>query len=611
MCGINGTLGEREAIVSAMNLAIAHRGPDQTGVRVFSGVTIGMDRLSIIDLSENGRQPMMTVDGRFAIVFNGEIYNFRELKKELESLGHTFHGNSDTEVLLEGYAQWGSGVVSRLRGMWGFAVVDKKANTLFLSRDPFGIKPLYFYDDGVTQAFSSEIRGLLAHKEVVRHINTQALNDLLMLGYIVAPDTILKHVTAFLPGESRTIHLNDRRTERNIERLPSEDSAPPSDDELLKVLTDSVAHHLIADVPVGLFFSGGIDSSLLASVLTDMGVKMTGYHIAIEGKSDTTYAREIAKSCGIRMIERYVSPNDTSALMEEMFLHMDEPIGDSSLLPTYLVSELAKKDVKVVLSGEGGDELFGGYARSRRLGGLTADLAELGSTSPLRSALRGLTQFLPTRGVFLRAAQSALRRGESFRGDPLGTYLAEIALPGVLGNEWTIRERFLARVKDRETPDGALAIDRLMYLPDNLLLKIDMATMAHSIEGRVPFLDREVFRLVGGAPLSWKRERNFSKAPLRRLLAKHVPVHLIDRPKQGFSFPVSRYLSGSGGRERLKNAQVWAKDIPAGVINPTLLGLIKNLSVERDPYLFSTLSHSAYALVALHAFVQKHQLKFS
>jgi len=607
MCGINGILANDQKTVEAMNETTRHRGPDQTGVRAFSGVTIGNNRLAIIDLSPLGTQPLSTPDGRYTIVFNGEIYNYRELRRELEALGEHFVGNSDTEVLLHGFARYGKDVTSRLRGMWGFAVYDAISQTVTLSRDPFGIKPLYVYDDGKTTAFSSEIRGLLSIPTVSRAINPRAVSDILEIGYIVAPSTILTHARAVLPGETIVFDLSTKTHTSEVMKLDAPTRDAPSVDELEWVLRDSIKHHIIADVPVGLFFSGGIDSSILAQGLSSLGVPMTGYHISIGGKSDTTYAKAIAEIFHIPMKERVVDPASVASLFEGVFEKMDQPLADSSLLPTLLVSELAKGEVKVVLSGEGGDELFAGYARARRLAGLQGDISRLGHSSPLRRLLQKGLETLPLSGGLFRHTQSALRRVDALANDPLGLYVGEMGLFGGAGADGEFRTRASQRLSAREIVDGPLALDRHLYLPDDLLLKIDTATMAHSIEGRVPFLDKEVFHLVGGAPLSWKEEAGVSKAPLRRLLKKNVPAEIIDRPKQGFSLPVSHYLSHEG-KERVEEAMHWYLDT-YGERQPLFARTFRTLLKEgTTSNLFSTLSYSLYGLVVLHAFVRTHRL---
>jgi asparagine synthase (glutamine-hydrolysing) len=491
--------------------------------------------------------------------------------------------------------------------MWGFAVYDSMGQTLTLSRDPFGIKPLYLYDDGTTIAFSSEIRGLLSIPTISRAIDPRAVSDILELGYIVAPTTILAHARAVFPGETIVFDLSTKTQKSEVMKLDAPRRDAPSDDELAGVLRDSIKHHIIADVPVGLFFSGGIDSSILAQGLSSLGVPMTGYHISIGGKSDTAYAKAIADIFHIPMKERVVDPASVASLFESVFTRMDQPLADSSLLPTLLVSELAKGEVKVVLSGEGGDELFAGYARARRLAGLHGDITRLGSSSVLRRILQKGLETLPPSGPLFRYTQSTLRRFDAYANDPLGLYVGEVGLFGGVGADTEFRTRASQRLSLREMTDGPLALDRHFYLPDDLLLKIDTATMAHSIEGRVPFLDKEVFRIVGGAPLSWKEEAGVSKAPLRRLLKKNVPAEIIDRPKQGFSLPVSHYLSHEG-KGRVEEAMHWYLDTYGethSLFAHTFRALVKEGTTSS---LFSALSYSLYGLVVLHAFVRTHRL---
>lgn len=561
MCGIAGLIekGAREEDARSMIAAMVHRGPDDSGVVSHARVALGMCRLSIIDLSPAGHQPMVSADGNFTLVFNGEIYNYLELKSELIALGAKFRSNSDTEVILEGYARWGRDVVGRLRGMWAFAIHDAARDEVFLCRDPFGIKPLYLYDDGATVAFSSEIKGILAHPRASRDMNPEAVKDLLLLGYILAPRTILQHACALLPGEEITILAETRHRESRIVPLsydPASAHTPPSDEELFALLEDSVRHHLIADVPVGLFYSGGIDSATLATILHRIGADLTAYHVALEGRSDTPYARSIAKALGVRMVEIPFTAADVPHALTKLFSVMDQPFADASLLPTLIVSERAARDVKVALAGEGGDELFAGYDRHGRMGGIAQDQNQMMAERSrfriwenLISRVSGLVHFLPK-------IQGALRFSAERRKDLVGMFFAETAITAGLVNEASARDAVVSRLSAREAPDGPLACDRLIYLPDDLLAKTDIATMAFSLEGRVPFLDRKVFSAIAASPLSWKRAGGISKAPLRRLLAQSFPRELIDRPKTGFSIPLSSYIFAHE-RERIHAAIEW------------------------------------------------------
>lgn len=607
MCGINGILGNNETAIKAMNQATAHRGPDQTNIALFPQCTLGHNRLSIVDLTETGAQPMTTQNGRYTIVYNGEVYNASVLKHELGQLGVTFRGGSDTEVILYAYEKWGPTCVDRFRGMWAFAIYDRDNNSLFLSRDQFGIKPLYIYRDQKTVAFSSEIRALLALPEVDRSIEKEAIKDLIFMGYIVAPKTILKHARSLLPGETVLINVADATEKSYISRLEAPTQANPSDEEFKKVLIDSVRHHLISDVPVGLFFSGGIDSSILALALKELDVQMTAFHIEVEGKTDTKYARAIAETFNINLKSLPLSSISPQNQLEDMLFLMDEPLGDSSLMPTMAVSKLASSEVKVVLGGEGGDELFGGYARAKRLAGLAADLRTSRSTQLIAAIIRSTFSLNPEYFP-LRYARGFLRRTETLRGDTLGLFLTETATSAGLVESHSIRDRIRTRLKERETPDRGLAFDRLIALPDELLLKTDTATMAYSIEGRVPFLDRELFRLIGGVEAKWKRSGKIGKLPLRNLLKTKLDKELVDRPKGGFSFSVSTFLLNYA-KENLQAALLWYKENYKGLIPAIDATIEQALTKGKLKEMLSILGYSYYAIFIIFDFVHRHKLK--
>lgn len=607
MCGINGIVGKDLAGIGLMNAKTAHRGPNETRSVSFPGLTLGHNRLSIVDLSPTGAQPMKTENGRLTIVFNGEIYNAPELKNELLKRGVTFRGTSDTEVLLYAYETWGKSVVEHLRGMWAFAIFDEDTRTLFLSRDPFGIKPLYIFEDKNTIAFSSEIRGLLALNDVPRTIDRRAVSDLIFQGYITAPTTILKNVHAFLPGENRIIHIDTKKTERFISTLDAPATDEPSDNQLEATLLDSVKHHLIADVPVGLFFSGGIDSAVLAVLLKKLNVPLQAFHIDVPGRSDSSFAKKIAAETHIELKTLSLSPEIVENLFENLIEKMDEPLGDSSLLPTLAVSRLAARDVKVVLSGEGGDELFGGYARAKRLAGLAADMHQSRLSRAFRSLLCTTFPLFPQHFP-LRAARGILRRLETIRGDTLGLFLTETGTAAGLINTRDLRERINVRMNERELTDRGLAFDRLISLPDKLLLKADTATMAYSIEGRVPFLDREIFKLVGGAPASWKRRGTIGKTPLRRFLKNHLAPGLVDRPKEGFSTPISRLLL-SHRKNELRESLHWFNDHFHGLLPAIDATVQLSLKKRKLEDMLPLVGYSYYAIFILASFARMHNLK--
>ena len=490
-------------------------------------------------------------------------------------------------------------MVERLRGMWAFCIRDSRTGEIFLSRDPFGIKPLYLYNDGKTSAFSSEIKGLLALPQIKREMDIEAVQELLLLGYIVAPKTILKYARALLPGEELILNAAGKEKSRFVRRLDFDSSRadkPPSDDELLGVLEDSVRHHLIADVPVGLFFSGGLDSTVLAMMLQRIGARLKAYHVAVERRADTPFARSIAERLGLDFTEISFSPDDASAYVDRFWQAQDQPFADASFLPTLAVSKRAAKEVKVVLSGEGGDELFAGYNRHRRLGGLIGDI-EKDKASRTEKSAQTLLRIFPSLASHLPKIRGVLRSSAYWMEDPAEAFIAETAIgSGVIGSQ-NARRAIHDRLGERERPDAGLALDRLIYLPDDLLAKIDVATMANSLEGRVPFLDREVFRLVGATPITWKRAEGVGKAPLRRLLKRALPADLIDRPKTGFSVPLSTYFLNQ--HDEIHEALTWYQKNYTGLA-PTLDSLLA-WGLARNEKMNELKSMSSYLLFAIYA----------
>lgn len=606
MCGINGIIGPHMDDLALMVEKTTHRGPDDTRTVSFPRISLGHNRLSIVDLTDTGAQPMTTRSGRFTIVFNGEIYNAEELRHDLELKGVTFRGKSDTEVLLYAYETWGESCTNRLRGMWAFAIYDTDNKTLFLSRDPFGIKPLYVYKNEHTFLFSSEIRGLLAHHDAPRHINDEGIRDMLFQGYITAPTTIISGVRALVPGECLTIHIDTLEEKHRIMHLDAPTTDEPRDEDLLDVLRDSVRHHLISDVPVGLFFSGGIDSTVIALLLKELDVSMKAFHITVPGRHDTEYAEHIAHMAHIDLHTQTLSPDMIPSRIDDVIQKMDEPLGDSSFLPTLAVAHLASQHVKVVLSGEGGDELFGGYPRARRLAGLAADIRLSRASRYYSLIMRHLFPVSPSHFP-LREMRGLLRRLETIRGDTLGLFLTETAPAAGLMNTSSLRARITKRVQERELTDRGLAFDRLILLPDELLLKADTATMAYSLEGRVPFLDRSVIKYVGGAPASWKRAKGVGKAPLRRFLKKHLPDNVIDRPKAGFSSPVSSLLY-THKRESLLDALRWYRSSYTGLV-PTIDATITHaLTRNQLKKMLSVVGYSYYSIFVLYHFIKMNKL---
>ncbi|HEV2859207.1 MAG TPA: asparagine synthase (glutamine-hydrolyzing) [Solirubrobacterales bacterium] len=562
MCGICGLVaGERERApdqeaLARMSGRLIHRGPDDDGLFCEGPVALAARRLSIIDLA-GGHQPIANEDGSCVVVQNGEIYNYRELKRELEGRGHRFATDCDTEVLVHGYEEWGDAFAEHLRGMFAIALWDKRRQRLLLVRDRFGIKPLYYrhLDGGLS--FASELKAMLEQPGFSREIDPQAVAAYLAFNSIPAPLTIFKQARKLPPGhllawEGGEVAL--RRYARPGPPAAGEARSGSAEElaaELREVLDDSVRAHLVADVPVGVLLSGGVDSgglAALASKHVDEPLRTFSIGFEEEGFNELSRARLVAERYGTDHHELILRP-DAVELLPKLVEAFDEPFGDSSALPTYLVSELAVSEVKVALSGEGGDELFGGYYTyvadllARRVGRLAALARPLAEALPSRTdrvgfdykakrfaraaALPPLERHHGWKEIFSAQARADLAGPSAAAWDPLDLYRQRYAE--------TAGAEPLARMQD---------VDLGIYLVDDLLVKTDRLSMAHSLELRVPFLDPKVAEFAFALPTRLKVRGLAKKRLLRAALEPLLPREIIHGRKQGFSIPIAAWLRG-------------------------------------------------------------------
>ncbi|HUJ52603.1 MAG TPA: asparagine synthase (glutamine-hydrolyzing) [Steroidobacteraceae bacterium] len=588
MCGIAGVYAPQNRLnadlVIPMLASMAHRGPDDRGVQVLSEgeLVLGHLRLSILDLSAQGHQPMSTPDGSISIVYNGEVYNFREIRSQLQGSGWSFHSDSDTEVILAAYHTWGLGAVDRFRGMFAFALWDDRSKRLHLCRDRFGVKPLYFSIRNGRLAFASEMKGLISGGYTLRTPDPAAVAEYLQYGYTCAPRSIFADVHTVQPGTVCTVDTRLNVVEHRYWSAADLYASAPAaalrhelselrEEELLErvehALQTAFSYRMVADVPVGVFLSGGIDSSLVATLLVRRaGFKLKTFTIGFAGSEfdESRYARAVADALGAEHIEFPVSAQAVLDTVSEVVDIADEPIGDSSLIPTLMVSRLARPHVKVALSADGADELFGGYARYAYCGNFV-QCSRLGHSLYWLSA--GLLDSLPPRLV-ARAYTLARAGGPRFAGvsDKLRKFVRmsrqreEFAAYDATVSEWAPQQvRSLVgrppaglgsasaayrSVTSADPRDRFMHFDMTRYLPGDLLVKVDRASMAVSLEAREPFLDHVAAAVAAALPMSWKVRGAQNKYVLRRLLARHLPAGLFDRPKQGFSAPVGRWLRG-------------------------------------------------------------------
>lgn len=562
MCGIVGVVSDdpsaRDAsIVRSMAGAVQHRGPDDHGLLEVGNATLAAQRLSIVDVA-GGHQPMTDLSGRIGAVQNGELYNFLDLRAQLEAGGARFRTNSDTEILPYGFERWGEHLAEKIRGMFAFAVWDRVSETLLLARDRFGKKPLLYAEIGGGIAFASEMQGLLRHPAVSREIDEHAIGIYLALGYIPAPYTAFKGIRKLPPAHTLTMRngrLNVHRYWR-LSTLPKLDiSLDEAAVELRSRIDEAVRIRLMGEVPIGVFLSGGLDSSTVVAFMARHVGKVRTFSIGFGERhlDELPHARVVARAFGTQHEELVVGHDDVETL-PMLVRHVGEPFADSSVIPTYQVARLTRPHVTVALTGDGGDELFLGYDRYRAA--LVADkLAGLGG--PLRGALALASRALPTGHLAPRSFSLAARffdglhesgpsRYLRWSGYSTGRLRSEL-FGGRLAASAGIVDSLVATAYDERVESVAeryALADTELGLPGDLLTKMDIATMAASLEARSPLLDHELAEFVARLPAAYKVSAGGSKIVLRRAMADILPPETLGRGKRGFVAPVDAWLRG-------------------------------------------------------------------
>ena len=563
MCGIAGVVLEGEGAISPELLhqmlhSIRHRGPDDEGIYCAGPVGLGAVRLSILDLSPAGHQPMANEDETLWLVYNGELYNFRELKKDLERQGHRFRSQTDTEVVLHAYESEGVDCVKRFNGMFAFALWDSKRRRLFCARDPLGVKPFYYYFDGRRLVFASEIKAILQDPKVPRQIYLPGLNNYFTFAHSVAPETLYERIWKLPPGHF-FIWENGKLRFQNYWDVPEEEkrtrrSPREHVEEVRTLLREAVRMQMVSDVPVGVFLSGGIDSSSVLAFASEFSSRPVKTFSV--GFQDATYselgdARLVAERFGADHNELIITPQDVPPILEKLAWHYDEPFADSAAIPVYLLSRFARESVVVVLTGEGGDEIFGGYRR------YTAEqYASLYHTvlpSLARKGIRQLVSLLP-----------GFRRGKKF------VQAMSVTKPADRYAEWLTtfddlmkRQLFNPEVYDllckteprasirsyygrfHSLTDQLLYVDLKVWLPDTYLEKMDKASMARSLEARVPLLDHRLVELAFELPPRLRIRRFQRKVVLRQAMKDILPPQILRKPKYGFTAPTDYWFRTS------------------------------------------------------------------
>ena len=559
MCGIvgfaaaPGRIAPDAAVGEAMNAAIIHRGPDDGGLHRDDAVLLGMRRLAIIDLS-GGHQPMHSLDGQLVLVFNGEIYNYRRLRAELQARGRAFRTDSDSEVILAAYEAWGEGAVARLEGMFAFALWDRRSGQLLLARDRLGKKPLFLWEGEDGLGFASELKSLLELPGFTREVDTSVLPGYFAFGYVPSPRSIFRGVRKLPAGHYAVWRDGVLREQRywQLDFQPTFDgSEADAEAELHARLQAAVDDRLVADVPFGAFLSGGLDSSVVVALMAQrMTQPVRTFSIGFKEArySELSDARIVADHLKTEHHELIVEPEATE-LVDRLIWHLDEPFADSSALPTYLVSAMARPHVKMVLSGDGGDEAFAGYERYLKF----LALERLG---PLRGAaslgLRGAGAVVPG-----RVGQRLRRVGERLCDAFPDSYLSGVALSrpeqmrallGKAGAEGYAALHPLFPAKDpRPMIDRIVDADIHSYLLDDILVKLDRMSMAASIEGRAPLLDHRVVEFAVRLPAHLRVRGGRGKHLLREVARRWLPPSILDKPKQGFAIPLDEWFRGRLG----------------------------------------------------------------
>lgn len=544
MCGITGFINnksDKENIIKRMSERIKHRGPDGEGIYTDDNVALAHRRLSIIDINA-GKQPMYNEDNSLVVIFNGEIYNYLELRDELKKKKHKFKTHSDTEVLLHGYEEYGKNLPKHLRGMFAFAIYDIKKKTMFLARDNFGIKPLYYAMFNDTFMFASEIKCFLEHPDFKKELNEELIGPYLSFSFTPTEETFFKGVYRLEPGCSLFYKNGKFKIERyyKLEFKEKEINYNDAVKKISETMKDSVSHHLLADVEVGSFLSSGIDSSYIVSLAHPSKTYTVGYNK--ERYSEIDLAKDLALKLNIDNKSKIITKDEYMKIIPDVMYYMDEPTSDPASVALYFVASLASKDLKVVLSGEGADEFFGGYNTYRE----EVDY-KFYNKIPffIRRAISKVCSLLPE----VRGINFLVRRGKTLEEDYIGVnkVFSEKESNKVLKKKRTIKNSDITKkvfdeFKDESNIVKMQAIDINFWLIKDILQKADRMTMANSLEGRVPFVDKEVFKVASSLPIDYKVSKINTKLALRDAAKEVIPNESYKKKKLGFPVPVREWM---------------------------------------------------------------------
>ena len=546
MCGFCGYINKKEKThIKKMNDMIAHRGPDDESYYVDDDIAMGFRRLSIIDL-QGGRQPISNEDDTMYITFNGEIYNFKEIKEELINKGHIFKTNTDTEVILHGFEEYKEKILDKLRGMFAFVIWDKKNKTLFGARDHFGQKPFYYCKMQGTFMYASEIKSLLKHPDFLKKVNKEALKPYLTFQTSVLNETFFKNVYKLKPGHYFTYDLKNKKMEINkyyeIKFEPQKQDFDKLVNEIDNTITKSIDYHTISDVPVGSYLSGGIDSSYVVSYLKPDKTFSVGFDY--KDFNEVPLAKDLSDILHIQNKNELINADDFFESINKVEYYADEPTANLSAVPLYFLSKLASKDVKVVLSGEGADELFGGYT------GYDEDI-KLKKYRKLPLFLRKFIKLLVSPLPSFHGKNFLTKGGSKIEDYFIGQAFVfnnkeanKILTDNYKSNlkYQDITKPYFDKVKNENDVTKMQYLDMHLWLPNDILLKADKMSMANSLELRVPILDKEVFALASSIPVEYKISHNTTKYALRKAASKRIPEDWYKRRKKGFPVPIIKWF---------------------------------------------------------------------
>lgn len=566
MCGFVGFTGgiydiaDKKSVINKMLQKIIHRGPDSDGVYCDNEVALGFRRLSIIDLSSSGDQPIFNEDESICVLLNGEIYNYVELRAKLEKLGHKFKSRTDTEVLVHGYEEYGEYLLGKLRGMFGFVIWERNKKKLFLARDIFGIKPLYYgrlKDGGFI--FGSEIKAFLEHPLFEKELNIKALKPFLTFQYNPLPETFFEGVFKLLPGHYAVLSQGNMTISRyyNYILMEKEQKEREAVKQLDRVVTDSVKYHKIADTPCGAFLSGGVDSSYIACKMKPEKTFSVGFSNV--NFDETRHAREFSSIIGSKIYTKYIEPAECFENFGNIQYHLDEPSANPSVVPLYFLAKLASEHVKVVVSGEGADELFGGYEAyvvSKKIKLYRALLPKF-----LRNLLAKFANIALKGNIKMALIRGAKTEDEDYIGHAY--IFTERESEVILNHKYNynfsvcdITNKYYAEVEGKDSLTRKIYLDLNLWLPGDILLKADKMSMAHSLELRVPFLDRQVFEFASTIPSGLKLKNKQTKYILRKAARVNIPEEWAKRPKKGFPVPIFVWLKDKKYYDKVKEVFV-------------------------------------------------------